>query len=615
MVWGAGVRALFPGLCDLACAARDDERGDGARRPPTPRPAPPPGPPRRPSANVPLIAAGPPGARHRPPAPPMAGAESNSGAMRAAALAAAAAAAAAVVLVARRRRADPVVVTSEAELAALAVSRSALARALDPPPTVRLADAGLKRLPVDDLMSLRVTTLDVGGNPGLDWGGVERLTALTALAAPRCGLRTLPPALLSLTRLRALDVSHNELTGLDGVGALTRLQRLNAASNALASVPADIGALASLTLLGLRDNALTTLPDSVGGLTALRELYLTSNRLTALPQALGACAALQKLQCAFNPSLDTVPESLASLPKLEMLRLAACGVTRLPPAFARAPALAWVSLAGNPLAGDPAPPAAGIAAIHPKQLKGVGGRLGDGASGEVVRATLNGADVAVKVFRGGASPDGRAVDEVAVSLAVAHPALARTVGTLAARLDGGKGPKKGGDPAAAPPGIVLERVPGDPLASKPVGDPLLRCTWARGESLAPASALRAAARVAGGLAHLHATGAAHGDVYAHNVVCAADGEATLVDFGAAFWVPTRGNFTLGLAPPPLSFEAFDVRAFGLLLRELAAATTGRAAAELRGAAAAAADAAPADRPRFAVLEARLARAHKALANA
>jgi hypothetical protein len=36
---------------------------------------------------------------------------------------------------------------------------------------------------------------------------------------------------------------------------------------------------------------------------------------------------------------------------------------------------------------------------------------------------------------------------------------------------------------------------------------------------------------------------------------------------------------------------------------------------LRGAAAAAADAAPADRPRFAVLEARLARAHKALANA
>lgn len=536
--------------------------------------------------------------------------DSNSGAMRAAALAAAAGAVAAAIVVVRRRRAAPVVVTTEAELAALAAARTALARALDPPPVVCLAGAGLKTLPLDDLIALRVASLDVGGNPGLDWAGVGRATALTALAAPRCALRSLPPGLAALTRLRSLDVSCNELEGLDGVERLVRLERLNAASNALAAVPTAIGALAALTLLGLRNNALTTLPDSVGGLTSLRELYLTNNRLTALPPSLGACVALQKLQCAFNPALETVPESLAALPKLEMMRLAACGVTQLPPAFAAAPALAWVSLAGNPLAGDPAPPAPGIAAIHPKQLKDVGGKLGDGASGDVVRATLAGAEVAVKMFTAAASPDGRAVDEVAVSLAVGHhPALARTVGTLAARLDGKKQAKGA---APAPPGIVLERVPGDPLAAKPVGDPLLRCTWARGERMAPAAALRAAHRLAGGLAHLHATGAAHGDVYAHNVVCGEGGGATLVDFGAAFFVPSRANVTLGLAPPPAAFESFDVRAFGLLLRELAAATTGRAAAELGRAAAGAADAAPGDRPRFAVLEARLARARKAL---
>ena len=197
--------------------------------------------------------------------------------------------------------------------------------------------------------------------------------------------------------------------------------------------------------------------------------------------------------------MTSLPPTLGRLPRLEMLRVAANRLDVLPAALADAPALAWVSLAGNPgVAAAAAPPRAAAATTVDLAALTLGPALGSGASGDVREAALPGGKrVAVKLFRGDVGPDGRAEDEVAVTRALDHPALTQVLATLAC----------GG-------GLVVDLVPGAPLADKPRGDPLLRCTYPPGARLAPAAALTAVSRVAAGLAHMHAVGACHGDVYA-----------------------------------------------------------------------------------------------------
>jgi len=440
--------------------------------------------------------------------------------------------------------------------------------------------------------------------------------------------------------------------------------------------------LPNLIFLGLKSCSLESLPGpALGKLTRLRELYVTDNRLRELPRELGLCTSLVKLQASFN-LLESLPlAELAGLPRLEMLRAAACRISSLAGLgellVAPSPSssssnkgkkvkdegaggpfrsLCWLSLAGNPVFDPCIPPpraeAARVFALDEVLNRGSRGEeLGSGASGDVVAVRFDvggeggggmrikskskgegegeeGSAVptlAFKRFRGDAGPDGRAVDEVSVARAVSHAALASTVGTVveaaaaAAVGEGGEGGSSSSSLSPVPSGLLLELIEGKPLADKPRGDPLLRCTWPAAAALppsrpppqssssssdsdsktsphpnsnpaseslssrrlSPAHALVAAARLASALAHLHVDlGCAHGDFYAHNILCdPRNGKATLVDFGAAFFyrrgggqAQGRGEAEEGPPPPPppsSAFEAFEQRAFGIFLRELA----------------------------------------------
>ena len=495
-----------------------------------------------------------------------------------------------IYIISRRRTASRRVhLASRAELVAVS-AQSGCARCLlfPTPATVRLSAVsdfdGADDL-VRDLTRVRAIALDLACNRGLASArlAVPRLSSLREVSLARCGLATLPSCLTTLPQLTVLDVSGKELVALDGgvLASLPKLVKLNAAANRLRTLPPEIGRLAKLRLLGLRDNMLRTLPDEVGELKELRELYVTSNRLTSLPSTLGRCRNLRKLQASFN-ALRTLPSELAELPNLEMVRVAGCEIFALPPALASAPRLCWVSLAGNPLTSTPPPHAAtvphavvpGVEALDYTASK----KLGDGASGDVRVAVWAGAPawvgtstVAVKLFHASApSPDGHPADEAAIARVVDHPALARAVATV---VGVAVAPSSAGDDDASPPpspgegedddaaaspappsppppaGLLFRVVPGVPLADKPRGEPrLLRCTWAADKKIAPPAALRAAARLAGGLAALHASGIAHGDVYAHNVLCDEEGAATLVDLGAAFLC--RQVVMVATPPPP-----------------------------------------------------------------
>lgn len=140
--------------------------------------------------------------------------------------------------------------------------------------------------------------------------------------------------------------------------------------------------------------------------------------------------------------------------------------------------------------------------------------LGDGASGDVFAAKFQGRDVAIKIFKAEASPDGHARDEIAVTCFVNHPNLIKVIGII-----------------DHPHALVLERVWGAPLALKPNFESLLRCRWTAGQTFTIQFVLNVATCVAAALAYLHAHNICHGDVYAHNVLADDNGRAVLCDYG------------------------------------------------------------------------------------
>jgi serine/threonine protein kinase len=69
-------------------------------------------------------------------------------------------------------------------------------------------------------------------------------------------------------------------------------------------------------------------------------------------------------------------------------------------------------------------------------------------------------------------------------------------------------------------------------------------------------------KIAEVVAHLHARGVMHGDLYAHNILCNEHGNCLLGDFGAASFIP-QDDVRLST-----DLQCIEVRAFACLLEEL-----------------------------------------------
>ena len=128
---------------------------------------------------------------------------------------------------------------------------------------------------------------------------LQSATGLTALSLRWCGLRSVPVHLSSLSRLRALDLSVNNLgaenkEGWEPLGAASGLTELRLERCELQQVPAAVERLTALAVLGLAGNALL----GSGGDGVLRPLLqLPSLRSLGLggcnlPRSLATLAAL-----------------------------------------------------------------------------------------------------------------------------------------------------------------------------------------------------------------------------------------------------------------------------------------------------------------------------------
>lgn len=426
----------------------------------------------------------------------------------------------------------------------------------------------------------------------------------------RAGLTEFPAELYQLAdHLEILDLSGNALSALpDDLPRLHKLRILFCSDNQFTDLPPVLGQCQSLRMVGFKANLIRSV--SAASLPPhLRWLTLTDNQITELPGAIGQCAHLQKLMLAGN-RLRALPPSLAACQRLELLRIAANDLTTLPQWLLDMPRLSWLAFGGNPFGADlEAQALAQRSAALPNiawsslQLQEL---LGEGASGVIHRSShfADGAAqaTAVKLFKGAMTSDGLPRSEMAACLrAGRHAHLIPLRGRVSAHPQGSDG-------------LVMDLMDGafQNLAAPPSLDSCTRDIYPPERRFELATALRIAAGMASAAHHLHRQGVLHGDLYAHNTLTTAQGQATLGDFGAAsLYLPDD----VGLGE---KLQRLEARAFGCLLEELLERVDAPAAlqpllTDLKTLQARCLGDLPAARPLFAEIEAALLQAQSRLA--
>ncbi|OHW39105.1 protein kinase [Pseudomonas sp. 06C 126] len=369
-----------------------------------------------------------------------------------------------------------------------------------------------------------------------------------------CGLTQFPREIFDLAdSLEILNLSGNALSSLpDDLHRLPHLRVLFCSDNAFTELPACLGQCQQLSMVGFKANQIEHVPAAALP-SQLRWLILTDNGISHLPDALGERPLLQKLMLAGN-RLEQLPASLAQCHNLELLRIASNRLTQLPQWLLTLPRLTWLAYAGNPvesavdLVNDEATPNIPWAELQ------LGEILGEGASG-VIRKALrgtSGAPVAVKLYKGTITSDGSPLHEMQACIAAGlHPNLIKVQGRVI------------GHPTEQA-ALVMDLI--DPsyrnLADLPSLASCTRDVYDPATRFSLEVALRMARGIASVAAHLHRHGITHGDLYGHNILCNAEGDCLLGDFGAASFSATADTLETR------ALQRIEVRAFGVLLGEL-----------------------------------------------
>ena len=149
-----------------------------------------------------------------------------------------------------------------------------------------------------------------------------------------CKLEALPKELATVTSLKALVASHNQLTS----PSLTHL-----------------AGLVDLNSLILSDNELTSLPSSIITLKSLKKLSLANNKLRSdsFPD-ITPLKALEEIRINGNAGIASVPEGLTNLPVLSVLELSNTGISAWTEVekLKECTALVNLGLKSSPLASD-----------------------------------------------------------------------------------------------------------------------------------------------------------------------------------------------------------------------------------------------------------------------
>jgi tRNA A-37 threonylcarbamoyl transferase component Bud32 len=363
------------------------------------------------------------------------------------------------------------------------------------------------------------------------------------------GLKEFPPNIYEYSEsLIQLDLSGNHLSTLpDDFWKFENLRILFLSNNDFTSFPKVLGEMKNLDIIGFKANRIREIPEATFP-ENLRWLILTDNEIEELPISIGNCSRLQKLMLAGN-RLSKLPGEMAKCKNLELIRVSANRLKAIPEWLFSLPKLTWLAYAGNPVSTIFAQP---LLTSLDWNLLTLAEQLGQGASGFIYKASWNGKNVAVKLFKGDVTSDGWPSDELHASIrAEQHPSIIPVLAEIQNHPEGKKG-------------LVFELISPDfqNLGLPPNFETCTRDTIPQNSNFTCSRIAEVAYLMASALKHLHDRGIMHGDFYAHNILFNSDKNALLSDFGAAT-IYDRKESQLSL-----KLERLDVRAFGCLLDDL-----------------------------------------------
>lgn len=395
-----------------------------------------------------------------------------------------------------------------------------------------------------------------------------QLDAVTRLQLVE-NLSIFPTEIFALANtLEVLDLSNNQLDKLPGnFVCLHKLKVLFLSNNCFTELPRVIADCPDLEMIGFKANQIVSIAENAL-LKQTRWLILTDNKIERLPDSMGDLYRLQKLALAGN-RLTLLPASMANCQRLELASLSANRFSSLPDWLFQLPKLSWLAVAGNALMGDNP-----IAELTDKQSVDyvklsdieLGEQIGEGASGIIYRAKwlaqplcLQGKplDIAVKLFKGVVTSDGYPRDELSSCLqAGEHHNLIKVI----AQIDD-----------SGQLGLVMELIPAS-FSNLGLPPNLMTCTrdtFAKQTEFSLAIMMDLVMQMSQVMAHLHANGVSHGDLYAHNTMLengeerGSDnrGSTLLGDFGAA-------SDLLLQRQQREAMESIEVRALGCLLDDM-----------------------------------------------
>jgi hypothetical protein len=365
------------------------------------------------------------------------------------------------------------------------------------------------------------------------------------------GLKTFPEELYTLAdSLEILDLTDNNLSTLpDDLNKLHKLRILFISNNQFKEVPSVLATCPNLTMIGFRNNQIDTFEENAVPLHT-RWLILTDNNLKTLPNSMGDLKYLQKCMLSGN-KLTTLPKSMVNCHNLELLRIAVNQLAELPSWLLTLPKLSWLAYSGNPFCAKHPNCDTPLKEIAWKELE-IKEVLGEGASGLISKATFQGEDVAIKVFKGEITSDGLPQEEMDINISMGrHPHLIDVMARVT-------GHPQGRDV------LMLELIPASyaNLGLPPTLTTCSRDVYTDGFTLTLVQVLKILQGMANAATHMHARGIMHGDFYAHNIMIDAEANSILGDFGgASFFEPREVEVRQGL-------ERLEVRAFGCLVEEL-----------------------------------------------
>ena len=125
----------------------------------------------------------------------------------------------------------------------------------------------------------------------------------------------------SLTTVRNLDVSANQLTHLTSAGRAIEfpaLQQLCVSMNRLQTLP-DISSWTGLTTLSAGENSINAVPQGFAGLQNLRSVDFSSNDIRVIPPEIGRMQNLSMLQLSANPLRDKKFSSISTADMKQIL--------------------------------------------------------------------------------------------------------------------------------------------------------------------------------------------------------------------------------------------------------------------------------------------------------